>query len=241
VDFNTEWITIPEPVLDVATQTTDGLESAADKVAVDMWNAHGGISGAIPMSQNETAGEIAWIPATDLNGILEVPEIQYLTKAEYDAIVTKDENTIYITTDEPEDSLVVATMGHPGLFDVNTFYPVGSIYLSVNNVNPGTFIGGTWVAWGTGKVPVGVDTAQTEFNTVEETGGAKTHTLGVSEIPSHTHSTMGYRNVAGQGVLVFELAASTTNPGYVTGATGGGLAHNNLPPYITCYFWKRTA
>lgn len=46
---------------------------------------------------------------------------------------------------------------------------------------------GTWVAWGAGRVPVGVDTAQTEFNTVEKTGGEKTHTLATNEMPRHNH------------------------------------------------------
>ena len=69
----------------------------------------------------------------------------------------------------------------------NLIYPVGSIYMSVNNVNPGTIFGGTWVAWGTGKVPVGIDTSQTEFNTVEKTGGAKNVTLTVNQMPRHNH------------------------------------------------------
>ena len=67
-------------------------------------------------------------------------------------------------------------------------YPIGSIYMSVNNVNPGTLFGGTWVAWGSGRVPVGVNTSDTNFNTVEKTGGSATHTLTTSQIPSHTHS-----------------------------------------------------
>ena len=67
------------------------------------------------------------------------------------------------------------------IFDV--IYPIGSIYLSVNDTNPGTLFGGTWVAWGAGKVPVGVDASQTEFATVEKTGGNKTVDL------SHTHTS----------------------------------------------------
>ena len=66
-------------------------------------------------------------------------------------------------------------------------YPVGSIYISKNNTNPETIFGGTWVAYGTGRTLVGVDTSQSEFNTVEKTGGEKTHTLSIAEMPSHTH------------------------------------------------------
>ena len=68
-----------------------------------------------------------------------------------------------------------------GLF--NLIYPVGSIYMSVNNTNPSTLFGGTWTAWGSGKVPVGVDTSQTPFNTVEKTGGSKD-----AVVPYHRHS-----------------------------------------------------
>lgn len=67
-------------------------------------------------------------------------------------------------------------------------YPVGSIYMSVNNTNPGTLFGGTWVTWGAGRVPVGVNASDSDFSTVEKAGGEKTHTLATSEMPSHKHS-----------------------------------------------------
>lgn len=70
----------------------------------------------------------------------------------------------------------------------NAIYPVGTIHMSVTNTNPATQFGGTWVAWGSGRVPVGVDGAQTEFDTVEETGGEKTHALSTAELPSHSHA-----------------------------------------------------
>lgn len=69
-----------------------------------------------------------------------------------------------------------------------TIYPVGSIYMSVSATNPSTYFGGTWVAWGTGRVPVGINTSDSNFNTVEKTGGASTVTLSASQIPSHTHA-----------------------------------------------------
>lgn len=65
----------------------------------------------------------------------------------------------------------------------NLVYPVGSIYMSVNNTNPSTLFGGTWVAWGQGRVPVGVNTSDASFDTVEETGGSKNAVL-----VSHSHS-----------------------------------------------------
>ncbi len=127
---------------------------------------------------------------------------------------------------------------------LNMIYPVGSIFMSATITTAaavGTALGGTWVAWGAGRVPVGVDTSQTEFNTVEKTGGEKTHTLTENEMPAHTH-TFG---VGSQGRAQSQTSGSS---GYAwnagsrdTSSAGGGAAHNNLQPYITCYMYKRTA
>ena len=70
-----------------------------------------------------------------------------------------------------------------------TLYPVGSIYINASvSTNPSTLFGfGTWVEFGKGRVLVGVDTGQTEFDTLGETGGAKTHTLTINEMPAHSH------------------------------------------------------
>lgn len=73
----------------------------------------------------------------------------------------------------------------------SAIYPVGSIYMSVSSTNPSTYFGGTWVAWGSGRVPVGINTSDTNFSTVEKTGGASTVTLTTSQMPSHTHTFTG--------------------------------------------------
>ena len=73
----------------------------------------------------------------------------------------------------------------------DSIFPVGSIYMSVNNINPTNYFGGTWVPWGSGRIPIGVNTNDTSFNTVEKTGGNQTHQLTVSEMPKHTHSFNG--------------------------------------------------
>ena len=128
-------------------------------------------------------------------------------------------------------------------------YPVGSIYINAtNSTNPGTLLGfGTWIAFGAGRVPVGIDSSDTDFDTAEETGGSKTHTLTVSELPSHTHthtvqtgrsfssSTGNAPVVQGRDNTVLSSAAVTTS------STGSGSAHNNVQPYIVVYMWKRTA
>ena len=74
---------------------------------------------------------------------------------------------------------------------IKTMYPVGSIYMSVNATNPSTYFGGTWVAWGAGRVPVGINTSDSNFNTVEKTGGAPTVTLTTAQMPAHTHTFTG--------------------------------------------------
>ncbi len=89
-------------------------------------------------------------------------------------------------------------------------YPVGSIYISNTNTNPGTIFGGTWAAFGTGRTLVGVDTSQTEFDTVEETGGEKTHTLTIAETPSHTH-TRGTMDIIGEFRAYSEYNLNNTN------------------------------
>lgn len=113
--------------------------------------------------------------------------------------------------------------------------------------------GGTWVLWGVGRDVVTVDTSQTEFNTVEKTGGAKTHTLTESEMPSHRHQQggLGYYYVGGSQentiggpgqVQPWDRSnISDANRFGRTSYTGGSSAHNNLQPYITAYRWKRTA
>lgn len=126
----------------------------------------------------------------------------------------------------------------------NEMFPVGTIIKTVRNVNPSTYLEGTWVAWGTGRVPVGVDPSQTEFNAVEKSGGKKTHTLTVGEIPSHKHSYTSGDIYIGEGNIEdgsFYGGDYHLVNGDTTGFTGGGQAHNNLQPYITCYMWKRTA
>lgn len=131
---------------------------------------------------------------------------------------------------------------------INTIYPVGSIYLSINSTNPGvTFKVGTWVAFGTGRSLVGIDTQQSEFDTVEKTGGAKTHTLQTTEIPAHNHvERMNTATTGATGAGFPAVADASTSGGpadtwVTTGNAGGGLAHNNLQPYIVVYMWKRTA
>ncbi|MDT2748889.1 DUF859 family phage minor structural protein [Streptococcus parauberis] len=123
---------------------------------------------------------------------------------------------------------------------LDVFYPIGTIYESAKPDNPSTFMGGTWSRFGNGKVLVGVDENDADFNTVNKTGGEKAHTLTIPEMPSHTHTFPG----ASPNNYVRVEASSTTGLSTstkTTDATGGGQAHNNLQPFVTVYRWQRTA
>jgi hypothetical protein len=150
--------------------------------------------------------------------------------------------------------------GYHALGIFNQLYPVGTVYINAtNSANPATLLGfGTWVAWGVGKAIVGIDSTQTEFDTAEETGGAKTVTLTTAQMPSHVH-TMGTiqrignaGNVAAGALNLDDFPGSdgpisATNQPIGTGWTGtmgsagSDGAHNNLQPYQVGYVWKRTA
>ena len=136
------------------------------------------------------------------------------------------------------------TSGGNAVATLTAVYPVGSIYINAAvATNPATLLGfGTWVAFGAGRVMVGINAADSDFDTVEETGGAKTHTLTTSELPSHTH-TSALRGNGENEEVNFPAAADSTNPGrtMTTDATGGGSAHSIMNPYIVVYIWKRTA
>ena len=110
-------------------------------------------------------------------------------------------------------------------------YPVGSIYMSVSSTNPANLFGGTWVATGTGRVPVGVNTADSNFNTVEKTGGASTVTLTAAQMPSHTHTFTGSavtsgNNSATPSATFTGTAAKTGNNSVTPTASFTGKAVN---------------
>ena len=87
------------------------------------------------------------------------------------------------------DNVLVSTDTYKPLVDalLELIYPVGSIYMSVNDTNPATFLGGTWVRWGQGRVPVGVNENDSDFETPEKEDGEKKHRLTIDEMPNHRH------------------------------------------------------
>lgn len=131
-----------------------------------------------------------------------------------------------------------------GGVDVSTVldkvYPVGSIYMSVNSTNPQNLFGGTWV-----QIKDRFLLAAGTTYKAGATGGEATHTLTVDEIPNHQH-VLWYPNEGGeQSAAIGYPEAGSKNTWYAeaskTGGAGGGAAHNNMPPYLSVYVWKRTA
>lgn len=122
----------------------------------------------------------------------------------------------------------------------NIVYPAGCLYETTSTQNPATTFGvGTWSLFGQGRVTVCIDSGQSEFNTNGETGGAKTHTLSIAEMPSHNHTyTYEYSRGTGSSGAANGESSFPTN---TTSSTGGGGAHNNLQPYIVVYRWKRVS
>ncbi len=118
-------------------------------------------------------------------------------------------------------------------------YPVGAIYESVSDATPSTtWPGTTWEALGSGRFLVGIDGADSDFDTAGKTGGEKAHILTVDEMPAHTHSDHeAFTGSGASGSPGLDVGAGVNN----TGSTGGGLAHNNLPPFTVVYRWVRTA
>ncbi len=131
-------------------------------------------------------------------------------------------------------------------------YPVGSIYINASvSTNPATLLGfGTWSAFGAGRTLVGIDSGDTDFDTVEETGGAKTHThtLGDGFAKIGFHGSDLFENQDAVGSYTADRKCVISGTVGVSEATsrstelGGSTdSSSNLQPYIVVYFWKRTA
>ena len=146
-----------------------------------------------------------------------------------------------------------------GAMDFDKIYPIGSIYMSVNSTNPATLFGGTWQRFSNGRVLVGVDENQTEFNAVNKTGGSKemqkhTHTQKSCTNPgNHTHNTWNYFSFkhASGGVTTTCTGEPADGRGNATAGAGGHThtitlndagtgTSGNLQPYICVYIWQRT-
>lgn len=142
----------------------------------------------------------------------------------------------------------------PPAIAVEQSHPVGSIYIGVTPVNPADLLGiGVWARFGKGKMLVSQDDAQVEFDTAQETGGAKEVTLSAAQsgLRAHKHTIPGYGNTSNDPTGGGRLMAGDSAAVPVTyhqdietadvASAPAAEAHNNLPPYIVVYMWRRTA
>ncbi len=124
---------------------------------------------------------------------------------------------------------------------VNLLCPVGSIYLSVNSTNPKNLFGGTWE-----QIKNRFLLSAGSSYSAGATGGESTHKLTTSEMPSHSHKTNKSSEQRWSAEDRYRASfrcgrSSDTGGDIYTDATGSSKAHNNMPPYIVVYMWKRTA
>lgn len=113
-------------------------------------------------------------------------------------------------------------------------YPIGSIYISYNHDNPATLFGGSWQ-----RIENRFLWAASASGTMGQTGGASEVTLTVDQIPAHSHGSVYSQHASGTKSQAW-YSNSGSSLAYGTVETGGGQAHNNMPPYIQVSMWRRT-
>ena len=114
------------------------------------------------------------------------------------------------------------------------YFPVGSIYMNVADINPSTYFGGTWE-----KIQNAFLFGASSTHPVGETGGEENHILTIDEMPSHDHKAR-YGDTAGGDGSGYRFSNTNGTNRVIIENEGGGKAHNNMPPYLAVYIWKRT-
>ncbi len=252
--------------------TTDAnkvLSANQGKVLGERTVKNGGTTGQVLKKASDNDYDLEWGDAADPNAIVgdgSIKKIIELTYEEYQALDVIDPDTEYHILDAQSSiNNLEEFVANLILESDKKKHPIGSLEFNVSGNNPSSYLGfGTWELWGAGKVPVGVDISDTEFNTVEKTGGNKTHThttgnhtLTISEMPEHGHANLIVDSTQlhwaaqysyGTDQLGLGISEVTGNNIH-TGTRGDSEAHNHgdtgssstVQPYITCYMWKRTA
>lgn len=123
---------------------------------------------------------------------------------------------------------------------MNLLYPINSIIIKSDNEDYSDWLGFEWERTLIGRVPVGIDSSDSDFNVIGKVGGEKEHALTIAELPEHDHETKGQYSYYGEGTSTDTLLAWGSGTALVQ-KTGGNQAHNNLQPYEVVAFWKRVA
>ena len=211
---------------------------------------------SVPTKTSEITNDSDFITSNDL------PTVNNATLTIQKNATTIDSFTANSATNKTVNITVPTDTGdltnNAGYLKATDVYPVGSIVTFYDTADHSNFLGLTWTRFAGGRMVVGYSSSDTNFDTIGETGGEKTHTLTVNEMPNHYHDVVYGSNDAttgisisctGTGNQVLNLNGwawdKNSNTPYGNNAyakkTGGGQAHNNMPPYIVASLWRRTA
>ena len=256
-DGTTQIKNLKDIVPGVASTSTAGLMSASDKTKLDgiatganktIVDGELSASSTNPVQNkviNAELGKKLSLSGGTMTGALTMKGIKLTSGTDYGATLPSSPvtNQLFFQTAETN-------------FVLDNVYPIGSIYMNVNSTNPGTLFGGTWEQI-QGKFLLGMSSSYPAGSQ----GGEASHTLTTEEMPSHGHNPAnqsGYYGFITNSKKAFEVGDMGSQSGSgryypystvafdvsrntLTGTTGGGNSHNNMPPYLSIYIWKRTA
>lgn len=256
-DGTTQIKNLKDIVPGAASTSTAGLMSASDKTKLDgiatganktIVDGELSASSTNPVQNkviNAELGKKLSLSGGTMTGALTMKGIKLTSGTDYGATLPSSPvtNQLFFQTAETN-------------FVLDNVYPIGSIYMNVNSTNPGTLFGGTWEQI-QGKFLLGMSSSYPAGSQ----GGEASHTLTTEEMPSHGHNPAnqsGYYGFITNSKKAFEVgdmgvqsgsgryypystAAFDISRNSLTGTTGGGNSHNNMPPYLSIYIWKRTA
>lgn len=256
-DGTTQIKNLKDIVPGAASTSTAGLMSASDKTKLDGITTGANktiVDGELSASStnpvqnkviNAELGKKLSLSGGTMTGALTMKGIKLTSGTDYGATLPSSPvtNQLFFQTAETN-------------FVLDNVYPIGSIYMNVNSTNPGTLFGGTWEQI-QGKFLLGMSSSYPAGSQ----GGEASHTLTTEEMPSHGHNPAnqsGYFGFITNSKKAFEVGDMGVQSGSgryypystvafdisrnsLTGTTGGGKSHNNMPPYLSIYIWKRTA
>lgn len=260
-DGTTQIQNLKDMVPGVASTSTTGLMSASDKTKLDGIDTGANktiVDSALSASStnpvqnkviNTELGKKLSTSGGTMTGALTTKGIKLTSGTDYGTTLPSSPAT---------NQLFFQTIGSN--FVLDNVYPVGSIYMSVNASNPGTLFGGTWEQI-QGKFLLGMSSSYPAGSQ----GGEEKHRLTNNELPQHFHSVGEQGNTvfaypsarvnsATSSTGSYALLFNNTSNNYVTEQRAGvgrlvtseaienrGQSHNNMPPYLSVYIWKRTA
>lgn len=256
-DGTTQIKNLKDMVPGVASTSTAGLMSASDKTKLDgiatganktIVDSALSSSSTNPVQNkvvNSELGKKLSLSGGTMTGALTTKGIKLTSGTDYGATLPSNPAT---------NQLFFQTAGTN--FVLDNVYPIGSIYMNVNSTNPGTLFGGTWEQI-QGRFLLGMSSSYPAGSQ----GGEASHTLTTAEMPIHGHNPAneaGYSGFITNSSKAFSIgdmgsqsgsgryypyasAAFDISRNTMTGTTGGGNPHNNMPPYLSIYIWKRTA